>query len=162
MGSALNLLQLLWSCCVLLLLPVIFECCLLGVRAIKSLQECKWVNVELSRCQRWCLSRKRITVLVLVQIATFRKGEDATPRLVAHLPRRGDDHIGMSPCNWNTSHYSITIYPLWNLPKMTFCMMLLTVHFDCESSIIMIWFNFGCCLHQPKLYSVYLMLRQSI
>lgn len=117
-GWALNSLQLLWSCWVLPLLPVIFECCLLGVGAIKSLQECKWVNVELSRCQRCCLSRKGITVLFLVQIATFRKGEEAAPRLVAHLPEWWPQ--------WNV-HYSITIYPVWNLPKITFCMTLPTI-----------------------------------
>lgn len=66
----------------------------------------------------------RITVLVLVQIATFRKGEEATPRLVAHLPR--DMTTLECHCNWNTGHHSITIYPVWNLPKMTFHMMLLT------------------------------------
>lgn len=43
------------------------------------------------------------------------------------LTSQRDDHSGMSPCNWNTGHYSITIYPVRNLPKMTLCMTLLTV-----------------------------------
>lgn len=76
------------------------------------------------------------------------------------LTSQRDDHSGMSPCNWNTGHYSITIYPLWNLPKMTCCMTLLTV-LDYDYSIIMAWFHIGLCLHQLKLYSVYFMLRQS-
>lgn len=85
----------------------------LGVGAIKSLQECQRVDVKHSRCQRWSLLRKGITILVLVQIAAFWKGR-RQHRVVAEPEGCLQTVCGMFQ-HGNSGHYSITIYPVLTL-----------------------------------------------
>lgn len=65
---------LLWSSWVALLPSVIFECCLPGLKAIKSLQACQWLCDKHPRRQTWCLTRKGIAFLFLALITTSSKG----------------------------------------------------------------------------------------
>lgn len=101
-----------WSSSVLPLLPVIYECCLLGVGAVKSLLGMT-SQVRMTRC--W--------VLTLSEMVPVEKGDyHFVLGANCNLPERGAGdtqlaHVPVGrlqtgtvecPLRWNTEHYNIT------------------------------------------------------
>lgn len=154
-GGVLNSLQLWWSSWVLLLLPVIFKRCLLGVGANKSLQKCKWVNVSTHVGRDGACRERGLAFSFWCKLQPSGKGRWHQPGWFL-TSQRDDRRLWV----WNVPSIEIpaitaspyTLHEIFlKWPFEWLCWWF----FYYKTSFIIFWFNTGCCLYKLKIYCVY-------